>query len=132
MLTRADVILLAAGGAATAGVTAPILPSYIALHWYCASGAILGAIFVACLPGKDEPTWKQLGGRIAASVAFGVAFAPMLIRWRNWDASPEMVMGVSAGFGVFAWLFSRLISSLTIADLRAIALRLIGGRNDRD
>jgi hypothetical protein len=117
-MSKTDAILLAAGASAISSTTGAILPVEVALYWYCLSGAILGAIFVASLPGKDEPTARQLATRILASVAFGVGFAPGLIRSQGWGSSPETVLAVSAAFGVLAWLAGRFLASLTTSDIR--------------
>lgn len=131
-MTRGDVILLAAGSASVAGVTAPILPPQIALLWYCIGGAILGAIGAAAIPTAEEPSWKQLAWRIFGCAAFGGSVSPWLIRYMGWPVDAETVLGVSATVGALAWLGGRVVSKMTPGELRDFMLHVFTfGRSGR-
>lgn len=140
-MNRGDIIMLAAGSAGVASVTGPILPAQYALHWYCLAGAIMGAIAMSMVPTKEEPTWRQLAGRIIASATFGVALGPWLIRYMGWPIDAETVMGSAAAVGAVSWTCGRMVSMVSAIELIDLVFYIItlglkgklpGDRNDRD
>lgn len=135
-MQKADLIVLALGSAALSSVTAPILPPAVALHWYCVAGAIMGAVAAAAIPTREEPGWRQMAWRLIGCAAAGFTLAPWVIRYQTWTADPETVMGVSASVGALCWFGGRVLSSMTVEDMRDLLVQILtlgrGGRNGRD
>lgn len=138
-MQKADLIVLALSSAAMSSVTAPILPPEVALHWYCAAGAIMGAVAAAAMPTREEPGWRLMAWRLIGCAAAGFTLAPFIIRRYGLPADPETVLGASAGVGVAAWLAGRILSSMSTRELIDAALyigtlgrfgKLPGDRND--
>ena len=129
MLSRADVILLATGGAAISSAAGGVMPDWLALSAYSGAGATLAAIFCAVW-GNSDLDWQTLGRRIVSAAALGFAITPTVMRWRGWALTPDTVMGASAGVGVAVWVSALVFNSLTITELHDGAMeiwrRLIG------
>ena len=110
------------------------MPPELALYWYLIIGSFLGSITGAAISQmatKAIVTTRDLGWRVLVGVVFAVPFSPGIIRWRELEVSPEIVLGVSAAIGASAYLVMQLVASVSIEDLRELVVRFWPWRGGR-
>jgi hypothetical protein len=116
----------ATGVAAVTVAAGVILPPEIALVWYLVIGSFLGSIIGAAISQMAKraavSAW-QMALRVIVGVAFAVPAAPATIRWRELDASPEIVLGISAAIGASAYIVMQLVASVSTDELREMIVR---------
>lgn len=105
-MSRTDIINLTAGrvlemSGALFGMMATAIISDPALRMWCIFGAAIGA-FVAVAISPNAPRCRQVVQWLAGALVSVVA-TPAVMRYLQWSAEPDVVLGVAAFVGLIAW-----------------------------
>lgn len=99
---RADPGLIVAGVATMyAAASRQIISADDILIAWSVVGAVGGALISTLLSTND--TFGKKISKFVSSAISGFIFTPWLMHWRDWEVSPDSVMGVAAFVSVMSW-----------------------------
>jgi len=103
-------IILSGVAAMYAAASRPLISADDVLISWSIVGAVGGAL-ISSLLTKDDSFRQRIAKFIASAVA-GFIFTPLIMEWRNWDVSPDSVMGASATIAFLSWGLLQVVMKL--------------------